>query len=95
MENSGVNYPERSMPKVTGIKAPGNKQGANDGAPADAMASKPMEGTRPKGSLGDNSEVCYPQRSTPKPEAVRQANMNPAARKKALADWMKSSRVNE
>ena len=45
--------------------------------------SKPMQGTRGHSDMPENSGVTHPQRSLPAAEAVREAKMNPAAKKKA------------
>lgn len=78
----GQNYPGRAYPKET-RKAPGNHQGANDGAPSDHTPSMPNMGAREMTMHPENSEVTYPHRATPKQEVVRDAKHDPSARARA------------
>jgi hypothetical protein len=75
--NSGVEYPDRAMPKVTGLKADKIPNATMSRSPMGPDASDPDEGTRSLSSWPEDSEVVYPERKYPAVQDVKQAKENP------------------
>lgn len=91
--NSGANYPLRSMPGVTGIKAPGLRPPAEDPQGIEDI-STPEMGTRPQMDVPEESGVHSRHAEIPVQE-VQQAKQNTSAQKSALAYIRKATRVDE
>jgi hypothetical protein len=81
--NSGVEYPDRAMPKVTGLKADKIPAATMSRKPSFEDASDPNEGARPLTNMPEQSEVVYPCRKYPAVQAVREAKENPSVISKA------------